>query len=1008
MPNARAPRRLQPVLLVALACLMMLALQSCIEWQARPVQARQAEAAVGDLAKSLMQDAGNRVEVANIGLVAKYSLRQEPISQLSLPVMVLGKQREHAGRSYATADVMDGMRRFGFHRQSAPYPLVIVAAMSEEQALGAWRFNLLDHLLVGAVMASVMALLGLKLIRQMGRNGDVEEQARAGEAHYRLRAESLREANARLVLATDSCAIGIWDWDVKQDKMVWDTWMYRLYGMTPRADAKPSDLWQRHLYQDDREATRKAVQDGLEGAKPFDAEFRVVWDDGSLRHLRSCGRVTRDPAGSPIRMVGATWDVTDQRLEEAQRAIIIEAAPNGMMIVDETGAVTLANSQVEQIFGYPRGTLVGQLAEILVPEAFGATHGEPRSGADGWLASRSEAAARQLDGRRWDGSLVPIEIMLSPVKTPRGSIVITSVVDVTERLLNAAERQEADMRARLAAEEATNAHLEQLSRHLAKALNRAEQANRAKSRFLAGMSHELRTPLNGILGYAHLLNMEGGLNATQAARVDAMLNAGKHLLEMITCVLDLSEIEAEHVELRAVRLDVEAVAAACLDLVRPMAEAKNLTLRVAMAPGTPAELVADPMRLRQILLNLLGNATKFSSQGAVEVRVGTLPDRSALRIEVADNGPGISAEQRKRLFQNFERLDAEATRLVEGAGLGLALSARLAGLMGGSLGHEDNPDGGSVFWLQLPLDVVPVAAPSMAPAFDVPEGTPAPPLGRPLRVLVVDDVLMNRDIAGAFLRKAGYEVVCLDSGAASVAAAASTDFDVILMDVRMPDMDGLEATRRIRALEGKRGQVPVVAMTAQTFTDQLGECWDAGMDSHVAKPFDPEILTAAVVRAAVAERAQGKRESVSGVATAIEPACAPVIGGDLQVFDAGTFDRTATFLAPKAVASYLQVITKGAEALLGLLRDPDALTGKENQLAEAAHTLAGNAGMFGFERLSALGRRFEQGIQSGAAETVAFAGGLVAAIEDTLPIIQDRVAATVSLYASSDVTGATD
>ena len=182
-----------------------------------------------------------------------------------------------------------------------------------------------------------------------------------------------------------------------------------------------------------------------------------------------------------------------------------------------------------------------------------------------------------------------------------------------------------------------------------------------------------------------------------------------------------------------------------------------------------------------------------------------------------------------------------------------------------------------MFWLQLPLDVVPVAAPSMAPVFDVSEGTPAPPLTRPLRVLVVDDVLMNRDIAGAFLRKAGYEVVCLDSGAASVAAAASADFDVILMDVRMPDMDGLEATRRIRALEGRRGQVPVVAMTAQTFTDQLGECWDAGMDSHVAKPFDPEILTAAVARAAAAERTQGRRESVSGVVAAIEPVCAPVI-----------------------------------------------------------------------------------------------------------------------------------
>ena len=939
-------------------------------------------------------------------LLAGYPTRPQLIGQSFLGGTILSKLREHAAESYVTTTVMDGIRHFSSYRQSTRYPLVVVASMSEEQALGTWRSNLRDHMLVGAVMASVIALLGLKLIRQMGRNQNVEEQVRASEARYRLQAESLREANDRLMLATDSGAIGIWDWDVQQDKMVWNSWMYRLYGMAPQADVTSSELWQQHLCHDDREAAWKAVQEGLKGHKPFDAEFRIVWNDGSLHHIRSCGRVTRDHAGCATRMVGATWDVTDQRLEEAQRAIIIEAAPNGMMIIDETGTVTLANSRVEQIFGYPQGTLVGQLAEILVPEAFYSTAREPRSSVPDWLDDRSVATARQFNGRKWDGNLVPIEIMLNPVKTPRRSIVITSVVDVTERLLSAAEQQEADMRARLAAEEATNAHLEQLSRHLAKALNQAEQANRAKSRFLAGMSHELRTPLNGILGYAHLLHIEGGLNDMQTARVDAMLGAGKHLLEMITCVLDLSEIEAEHVELRAVKLDVEAVAAACLDLVRPMAEAKNLALRVVVAPNTSAALVADPMRLRQILLNLLGNATKFSSQGMVEVRVGTLPDGSALRIEVADNGPGISADQRKRLFQNFERLDTEATRLVEGAGLGLALSARLAGLMGGSLGHEDNPGGGSVFWLQLPLDVVPVAAPVLAPVFDVPDGATAPSLTRPLHVLVVDDVLMNRDIAGAFLRTAGYEVVSLDNGAASVAAAASTDFDVILMDVRMPSMDGLEATRRIRALEGARGQVPVVAMTAQTFTDQLEECWAAGMDSHVAKPFDPETLVAAVARAAVAERTQGKRVSVPDGTTSVETPPSPqAMGSDLQIFDPVTFDRTATFLAPKAVASYMQSIAKAAEGLLCVLRDPHALPGKGNELAEAAHTLAGNAGMFGFERLSAIGRRFEQGIQSGAAETVALCHGLVAAIEATLPLLRERASIMVSSGAAIDPAG---
>jgi len=541
---------------------------------------------------------------------------------------------------------------------------------------------------------------------------------------------------------------------------------------------------------------------------------------------------------------------------------------------------------------------------------------------------------------------------------------------------------------------AANAKLEQLAEDLSRSVEAAEHASRSKSRFVAGMSHELRTPLNGLLGYARLLRLDGPLNSVQEKRVDAMLAAGAHLLDMVNRVLDLSEIESDRVELKPVRVEMLATAQACLDIVRPAAVIKGLALSLVVQPDTPSHVTTDATRLRQVLLNLLGNAVKFTQAGSVEIRLA--PGRFAtagVRVEVADTGPGIADRERVHLFQEFERLEAAVMGPVEGAGLGLALSLRLTQLLGGQIGHEHHFGGGSIFWLELPS--LETAANVAEDAAD--EGAAAP-MRRALRVLVVDDIAMNREIAGAFLETAGHTVVCAEGGAEAVAAVAASLYDVVVMDIRMPEMDGLEATRLIRALPLPKGAVPIVAMTAHAFADQVVECRQAGMNGHVTKPFTPDALTEAVAKAAAArpgacgsfDGAALPDGAVDGTQVAERPSVAM-----LPAFDPVVFARTANLLAPEVLVTSLKTIVARADIFLKQARrgGNGAGDGDASTLAEMAHTLGGSAGMFGFGQLAFVSKRFEYAVQRNASDCRSRAAELVVSVEQARAEILARLAA---------------
>jgi PAS domain S-box-containing protein len=599
-------------------------------------------------------------------------------------------------------------------------------------------------------------------------------------------------------------------------------------------------------------------------------------------------------------------DIARREMAESELALLAANATDAVLRVDLDGCCIYASPSVEHLFGVKPNQLVGQPLGTSISsidsddiQAFhdSLVSGAVERGVQTYRASRIDAPAREIWIEAHSG-------LVRDVTTGEPREIISSLRDVTER-----KQLEADLEA---------------------ARGIAEAAARAKSSFLANMSHEIRTPMNGVLGFADLL-LNSDISAEQRQHAQLIVDSGKAMMRLLNDILDLSKIEAGQMQVSPEPIDLRHALRNCIKLVQPAASQKGLHLELQVDDSLPICILLDGLRLRQVTLNLLANAVKFTPSGGVCLRVRRVEDPSGSMFEVAveDTGIGIPLHRQGAVFEQFTQAEHSTVKRFGGTGLGLAISKQLAVLMGGSLDLVSEEGVGTTFSLQLPLfKASRDEAASTSNSFTASKN-------RSLRVLLAEDHDVNQALMKAMLTRLGHDSIIVGDGSQALEAAVkaaepgNVPFDLVLMDMQMPVMDGLEAAKQIRAAGITPSRLPILALTANAYADDVSACLDAGMQAHLAKPLELATLAAAI---------QKWTASPAG-----------------QVLAAPTF----------AVSPALQARFDARKAELIAFAERLAATdnvadGELQQLAELLHKLAGSAAMFGEKELGACASKLEE------------------------------------------------
>ncbi|MDP5279184.1 ATP-binding protein [Sphingomonas sp. DG1-23] len=663
---------------------------------------------------------------------------------------------------------------------------------------------------------------------------------------------------------------------------------------------------------------RNLLAQRLARANAFEQPVQIAFVGSAFLVLLLALLVLRDRRERMLSLRAANdqleQDIARREAAEAQLALLAQNATDAVFRIDLDGIITYASPSTDPVLGVPPELTIGASMATLVheedkPALFEFYSRLGRGEIEHGVTTNRIRKRATPDMDTW------IEANCGLVRDPATGApveVIASLRDVTKRK-----------------------HLE-FALEISRA--RAEAAANAKSSFLANMSHEIRTPMNGVLGFADLL-LHSNLDPQQQRHAQLIVDSGKAMMRLLNDILDISKIEAGQMQIAPERVDFRHALRNCVKLIEPAAAQKNLRVRFDVEPELPMFVLVDGLRLRQIVLNLLGNAVKFTETGSIsiEARRGWHDRRANIEISVADTGIGIPKDRQAAIFEQFVQAEQSTARRFGGTGLGLAISSHLATLMGGSLTLTSEPGVGTRFTLRVPLRLADPADAHAAPV-EAREEQPE----RPLRILLAEDHDVNQALMEAMLARLGHDTVTVPDGAQACqtvadAARSGKPFDLVLMDMQMPVMDGLEATRQIRDSGVDAEALPILALTANAYADDVAACLAAGMQAHIAKPVQLADLGKVIRRWTRAETAdEAAAEAAPPPRLAISP--------DLRArYDVRKAELRACAERIAATRSF----------------DDDSIA----ELRGLLHKLAGSAGMFKEAKLGSRAADLEDALE---------------------------------------------